>query len=187
MQDDDLDASHRFFLNLPEEDRAYLRVDVTDREILKIRMEHSDAEERWRIVALHGDEIIGDAVLIQPQYGWKRHTGAVRCIIAHSFQGKGLGKLMLAELLQEATRRGVEKLIGTVTAEQAAARRIIEQLGFREELVRHAQQRSLDGELHDLILMTVSLTEAWSRMEDLMHGMDGVGREHHPRKKGSTS
>lgn len=95
--------------------------------------------------------------------------------------------MMLAELLQEATRRGVEKLIGSITPEQDAARKITERLGFREELVRPAQQRSLDGELHDVILMTVSLTEAWSRMEDLMQGMDGLGREFHPRKKRSTS
>lgn len=187
MQDDDLDASHRFFLGLPEEDRAYLRYDVTDREILRLRMEPSDAEERWRIVALDDEKIIGDALLIRPQHGWMMHTGELRCIIAHEYQGKGLGRMMLAELLQEATRRGVEKLIGSITAEQVSARKITERLGFREELVRPAHQRSLDGELQDVILMTVSLREAWSRMEDLMQGMDGVGRESHPRKKRSRS
>jgi hypothetical protein len=50
MQADDLDRSHRFFLALPEEDRLHLRADVTDREILKIRMENSDATLRWRLV-----------------------------------------------------------------------------------------------------------------------------------------
>ena len=68
-------------------------------------MEHTDAEERYRIVAELDGRIIGDAVLIQPKYGWTQHTGEIRCIVAHEFQGFGLGWLMINEMFQEATRR----------------------------------------------------------------------------------
>ncbi len=183
LHGDDLDRSHRFFLNLPEEDRLYLRMDVTDRENVAIRTEHSDAQERWCLVALRGDEIVGDADLLQPRHGWKRHTGEIRCIIAHAYQGQGLGRILLGELFQEATRRGIEKLIGKVTAEQTAALRIVESLGFRQEAVLQDQQRTLHGDLHDIIVTTVSISEAWARMEDLMHGMDGRGRERHPGRR----
>jgi hypothetical protein len=101
IQQDDLDRSHRFFLTLPEEDRLHLKIDVTDRESVAIRMEPSDALDHWRLVALSGDEIIGDATLDQPRYGWRQHTAEIRCNIAHPFQSRGLGSIMLRELFQE--------------------------------------------------------------------------------------
>ncbi|MCK4303295.1 MAG: GNAT family N-acetyltransferase [Candidatus Eisenbacteria sp.] len=183
LHKDDLDRSHQFFLALPEEDRLYLRMDVTDRQNVGIRMEHSDAVERWSLVALLGEKIIGDAFLLQPRHGWKQHTAEIRCVVAHSYQGRGLGTIMLKELFQEATRRRVEKVIGAVTAEETSGKRIVEALGFRQEMIRHNHMRSLHGELHDVIIMTADINEAWARMEDLMHGMDGRGRERHPRRR----
>ncbi|MFC1572095.1 GNAT family N-acetyltransferase [Candidatus Eisenbacteria bacterium] len=183
MQEDDLDRSHRFFMSLPEEDRLVLRMDVTDREIVRIRMEQSDAEERWRLVALKGDEIIGDASLVQPRHGWKQHTAEIRCIVARPLQNLGLGRVLLNELFQEATRRGIEKVVGEVIEEQVAAKRILNYLGFREEMLLQDHRRTLHGELHDLTIMTASISDAWSHMEDLMHNMDGHGRERHPRRK----
>ncbi len=187
MLDSDLERSHAFFLNLPESDRQYLRYDVTDREILTLRMEHSDAEERWRIVAELNDKIIADALLIQPRHGWKRHTGEIRCIIAHDYQSRGLGWLMLNEIFQEATRRGVEKLWGAVTTELPHVIKMMERLGFTAELTLPNEQRSLHGDLQDHHVMVASIANAWERMEDLIQGMDGVGREQHPRKKRSRS
>jgi len=185
MRQDDLDRSHRFFLSLPAEDRHSLKMDVTDRENVRIRMEQPDHEERWRLVALHDGEIVGDATLYQPRYGWKRHTGEIRCIIARRFQGKGLGRAMLKELFNEATRRNIEKLVGMVTEDQKAAVHILESLGFRHELTLRDHRRTLHGDLKDVLVMTVSLADLWRRMEDLIHRMDGSGQERYqPPPKG---
>jgi len=93
--------------------------------------------------------------------------------------------MMLNELFQESTRRGVEKLWGAVTAEQTHIKKMIERLGFTVELTRPNEQRSLHGDLLDQFVMVANIAKAWERMEDLMQGMDGVGREHHPRKNRS--
>ncbi len=185
MTPEDLDRSHRFFLSVPEEDRLYLRVDVARRENIAIRMEDTDAEERWRLVAVHDDDIVGDSILIQPQHGWAQHTGEVRCIVAEDFRGRGLGWTLLSELFQEATRRRVEILFGKAIPTETAALRIVEKLGFRREAILRNRIRTLHGERQDVFLMTVSIQDAWARMEDLMHGMDGLGRERHPRKRGA--
>lgn len=179
MQDDDLDRSHRFFLDLPEEDRLHLKMDVTDRENVALRMEPSDAINRWRLVALHEDEIIGDGMLAQPRYGWRRHTAELRQIVARAMQGHGLGTMMLNELFQEATRRGIARLYAMVSERQEIAIRTISKLGFQRELVLPDHRRNLRGELEDVVVMTVSIADAWRRMEDLMHAMDGRGREHY--------
>jgi L-amino acid N-acyltransferase YncA len=177
LQEDDLERSHRFFVSLPEEDRLFLRMDVTQIENVRIRMEESDAREHWRLVALDGDEIVADATLYQPRYGWMRHTAELRCIVARPYQGRGLGSVLFDELYQEATRRKVEKLYGMVVPEQHAAVRIAESLGFQTEVVLPDHMRTLRGELVDVAVMTVNIKKLWRRLEDLMHAMDGHGRE----------
>jgi RimJ/RimL family protein N-acetyltransferase len=179
MQEEDLDRSHRFFLGLPAEDRLHLRMDVTDRGHVRIRMESTDAMEHWRLVALRGEEIVADATLYQPRYGWMRHTGEIRCIVARPLQGRGLGTRLLSELFQEATRRGVERLFAEVTPDEAPAIRILERLGFRRELVLRDRRRGSDGALRDVVVMTTSIAQLWHRLADLMQSMDGEGRERH--------
>jgi len=179
MTADDLERSHRFFLALPADDRYMLRVDVTDREAVLLRMDPSPAYDHYRLVALAGEVIVADATLYQPRQGWKRHTAEVRAIVAHEFRDRGLGALLFHELFQEATRRKVERLYGMIMSQQEAARRIADALGFRVELVLPDQRRTLDGELHDVAVMTVSLKDLWRRLEDKMLAMDGHGRERH--------
>jgi RimJ/RimL family protein N-acetyltransferase len=176
---DDLERSHRFFLSLPEEDRLSLRLDPTHIENFRVRLEPSDAQDHWRVIALAGDEIVAEATLHQPRYGWTRHTGELRCVVSPDCQGKGLGSILFAEIYQEATRRRIERLYGLVLREQQAAMRISEKLGFRAELVLSDHLRAPGGELQDVVVMTVNIRDLWRRLEDLMRTMDGQGRERH--------
>jgi len=180
LEKGDLAALHQFYLNLPEEDRLYLRSDVRALEIVKMQMEDSDAEERTRFVTTLGDRIVGQAALLRPQYGWAQHTGELRCVVARELQDQGLAKILLHELFQEATRQGVEILFGKVAAAQTAAIRIMEGLGFKREAVRRSHQRTLHGDLHDVWIMTCSISDAWDRLEDMMQAMDGHGQEFYP-------
>ena len=62
MTMDDVERSHRFFLDLPPEDRRYLRVDVTKRDVVERRIRHAVAGGAHRIVALADD---------RDGYGWR--------------------------------------------------------------------------------------------------------------------
>ncbi len=179
MQDDDLQRSWRFFLDLPADDLQMLRMDVTDLANVRIRMEPSPEVDYWRLIALCGDRVVGDATLSQPRYGWRRHTAEVRSIVAPASRGRGLGTCLLRELFQEATRRRVERLCMMIVPEQTGARHIAERLGFRHELTLPDHRRTLDGQLHDVMVLTVSLQDLWRRLEDAMLAMDGQGREFH--------
>jgi L-amino acid N-acyltransferase YncA len=180
----DLAALHQFYLNLPEEDRLYLRTDVRVLAMVKMQMEDSDAEERTRFVTTLGDRIVGQAALLRPRHGWAQHTGELRCVVARELQDQGLAKILLHELFQEATRQGVEVIFAKVAAAQTAAIRIMEGLGFKCEVVRRSHQRTLRGDLHDVWVMTCNISDAWDRLEDMMHAMDGQGQEYDPGGRG---
>lgn len=184
LEKTDLAALHQFYLNLPEEDRLYLRTDVRALPMVKMQMEDSDAEERTRFVATVGGRIGGQAALLRPRHGWAQHTGELRCVVARELQDQGLARMLLHELFQEATRQGVEILFAKVAAEQTAAIRIMEGLGFRRELVRRDHQRSLHGDLHDVLVMTCSISDAWDRLEEMMEAMDAQGQEYGPGPRG---
>jgi len=173
----DVPLSHRFFLSLSDEDRRCLRMDVTDIENVRRRLEPADDSDPWRLAALAGGAIVAEASLHQPRYGWMRHTAELRCIVARPFQARGLGSALFAETYQEATRRHIEKLYALVPSDLPAAVRISERLGFRAELTLADHLRTPEGELKDLIVMTVNLRDLWRRLEDLMQSMDGHGRE----------
>lgn len=186
LMPDDLDALHRFYLNLPEEDRHYLRTDVTDRRNVAMQMEDSDAEERTRLVAVRADAIVGQAALLRPTHGWSQHTAELRCVVGSDVQEQGLAKIMIRELFQEATRQGVEIVFSKTTAEQKAATHIVTELGFKPQVTLREHQRTLHGDLHDVILMTCSISDAWARLEDLIHHMDYQGEVYPPPRRAES-
>lgn len=169
---DDIDRSYAFFLDLPEEDRAYLRVDVTDRDIVEMRIRHADAERVTRLVAVVGDRIVADGALELEAPGWKHQPAELRMIVAHDYQRRGLGMLMARELFFLATRRQIDEIIARYLAPQKAARRILHKLGFKKEAVLRDHAIDLNGRKQDMIIMHCNIEALWRKLETYMHGSD---------------
>ena len=55
MHADDLDRSLAFFRSLSDDDRAYLRRDVTDRDVVRQRIEMVNSGRVFRLVAVVDD------------------------------------------------------------------------------------------------------------------------------------
>lgn len=83
----------------------------------------------------------------------------VSVYVAREARGAGLGRLVLEELLRRAEATGSWKLVGRVFVENAASRRLLRALGFREVGVyrRHAR---LDGRWRDVVIVERLLGEA---------------------------
>jgi GNAT superfamily N-acetyltransferase len=106
----DLDRSIAFFQALPEEDRAYLRIDVTRRDVVERRICSAlRSDDITRIVALVGDEIVADGGMEVGGDEWDRHVGELRVVVAHAFQRRGLGTIMMRELYAEAASQKVQE------------------------------------------------------------------------------
>jgi L-amino acid N-acyltransferase YncA len=72
--------------------------------------------------------------------------------VERAHRGRGVGRLALEGLLQEAQQAGFWKLMSRVFVENAASRALLRRLGFREVGVyeKHAQ---LDGVWRDVVIV----------------------------------
>lgn len=161
----DLDNLMKFYCALPEEDRKYLRVDVTDKEVVEQRIRLIESGNIVRIIALHDDEIIADGALELFTDEWRKHQGELRVIAAQTFQRKGLGMIMMRELYFLATQKKVEMLIVRMMRPQKAVRSICRRLGFREELLIPDYLHDLSGATQDMVVMTCNMQEFWEELE----------------------
>ena len=172
LQPSDLDGLLEFFRKLPEEDRIFLRMDVTDREMVMQRMRETEEGKAHRLVARDGSRIVAYGVLEFEGHGWQEHVGELRLIVARDFQRAGLGMHLARELYLLATRERVEVIVARLMAPQEAARRILERLGFTEEAVLKEHAKDRRGRRQDLVLMRCDLQTLLQEMKHYFEDFD---------------
>ncbi len=172
LKKNDLDKSLAFFRALPKEDRAYLRVDVTKRDVVERRINAMESEEVSRLVAIVDGEIVADGSLEREHQEWKKHIAELRLIVAHPYQRKGLGLLMARELFALGASKKVEEILVRIMAPQVGALSIFKRLGFHQDAVLHDYVKDIDGEKHDLILMRCDLESLWRKLGDFITDFD---------------
>ena len=168
----DAQRSFEFFAGLPEEDRRYLRVDVTRWEMVERRTREIDTGRALRIVADDGDAIVADASLELEGHGWGNNIAEIRLIVARPYQRTGLGTILARELYFMAAERKVDRIVARLMRPQVGAHRIFKRLGFAEEYLIPEHVRDQDGNWQDLIIMRCNLEDMWQEMEALLEGSD---------------
>jgi L-amino acid N-acyltransferase YncA len=172
MRRDDLERSFAFFQSLSAEDKAYLRRDVSSREVVAKRIRAMRSSGVKRLVAVVDDRIVADAALELESLGWKEHVAEVRLIVAGDYQRRGLGLSLARELYSIATEAGVEEIIVKMMRPQVAARSIFRKLGFHEATLLPDWVKDSTGRKQDLILMRCDLKALWNKLEDFIAGRD---------------
>jgi GNAT superfamily N-acetyltransferase len=168
----DAEQSLRFFANLPEDDRRYLRADVTRRSVVERRAREVDPDRVVRLVAVDGNTIVADGTLELAGHGWGTNIAEVRLIVARPYQRLGLGTILARELYFLAAERKVDRIVVRMMRPQKGARRIFRQLGFKDEYLIPEHVRDQDGTWQDLIIMRCNLEDLWSEMEGMLEGAD---------------
>lgn len=142
-----------FYLKLAEEDRLYLRIDVTNRKTVQQRLNLMDFGYHHRLIAIHNNEIMAEGALELPFEDWRRHQGELRLVVAKAFQRRGLGMIMMKELYCLSLRHSVETVVIWMMKPQTAALSLGRKVGFRDECVLPSFVRDQKGEMHDLIIL----------------------------------
>lgn len=160
----DLEALLAFYRALPEEDRLFLRDDVTSRAWAERFIGSVDHETVIPLVAEAADEVVANGTLYRTPHGWTRHVGEIRLAVARDFQRRGLGTAMLRELVRVATSLGVEKLVANVMDNQIGALRAFERRGFHREAVLKGHVKDVLGMKRDLVIMSNDVSHIWESM-----------------------
>jgi ribosomal protein S18 acetylase RimI-like enzyme len=166
LTDAHCDALLRFFAELPEGDRTFIREDVTDPDVVRGWAAGSPGVDRW-VAVDDGDRVLGYvAVLRLP--GWSDHVGELRLVVAPAARGSGLGRELARHAMVQALEAGLTKLVVEVVADQGSALALFTGLGFTGEalLVDHIRDR--DGQLRDLMVLAHHVGATWA-------GMSAVG------------
>jgi len=165
LRPSDLELVHAFFKALPRKDRGYLKRDVAKREVVRQMILDVRAGRAKRLVAVQGDRIVAEGALELEGQTWKKHSGELRVVVAHSHQRKGLGMLMARELYHLAASAKIEELVVKMMRPQVGAQKIFRRLGFHEETMLPEYVKDLDGHKQDLIVMRCDLEALWQTLE----------------------
>jgi L-amino acid N-acyltransferase YncA len=168
MQEDDEQNLLKFFKAIPDEDRRMLRDDTTDPVVIRRWTSDLDYERVFPLIAEYSGMIVGTATLHMSTYGWQRHIGEIRCVIAKDFRGKGVGKLLMHELTAKAAGRGLNHIQLSLIDTQTSQIKIFERLGFRKVAILPKYVLDVTGNEHDLLIMTSKVSDIWKKMEDLI-------------------
>jgi len=172
MIKDDLDKLFDFYQLIPETDRMFLRVDVTDKKNVERRFGKLDYDYVFPILAFVDNKIIGMGTIFRPEYGWRRNLGEVRVLITPEYQRKGLATIFVRELFFYALRAKIFKLQAEMTENQESAVAAFERLGFREEARLKKHVTDIRGRRRDLVIMTLDIEDFWYLMEDYVESHD---------------
>lgn len=161
----DTDRLMEFYGSLPEEDRRYLKFDVTDRKVVVKRLRRVESGDDIRIVAVHGGVIVASGALELSGEAWSKHQGEIRVIVARPFQKRGLGTIMIRELYFVAVQNQIQTIVARMMRPQVGAQKIFRRLGFREESMMPDFVKDIGGGAQDLIVMTCDVKDLWKQLD----------------------
>jgi RimJ/RimL family protein N-acetyltransferase len=172
LTQDDGPALLAFFRALPEDDRLFLREDVTKKEVTERWISQLDYEKVFPMVAELRSAIIGDATLHFNQHGWHRHMAEIRCVVARAHQKKGLGTILMHELVTHAGQKGVDRIRAEMMDTQISAQKAFQRLGFQKAAELKNFVIDINGKSHGLVIMVNDVSDLWKKMEDLLIDYD---------------
>ena len=175
MEKGDGESLFEFFKKLPEADRRFLRDDVTQRETIQRWISNIDYKQVLPILAFTKEgEIVGDGTLHMSLYGWSRHVGELRIVVAAQYQRQGLGRMLAKELIQNAVNYGLDKVVAHVMDNQKGALNAFTNIGFIPEATLRKHVTDVNGLKRDLVILS-------NHVESLWHQMEVMVEDYHPQ------
>jgi len=162
----DEEALYNFFQKLSDDLLVFIRHNVKEREIIHEWAQRLNYERVLPLLALKGNEIIGDATIHRVTHGWKRHIGRVRVVVSPEYQAQGLATFMLNEIVELSHELGLEKLWAEVPLDSVQAIRACRNAGFAckaviEGMVKDAQDQNID-----VLIMVCDIASYFDRSWD---------------------
>ena len=153
MVKEDREKLLEFFRNLDAREISFLRNDVRDPTVIDRWVNHIDYNRVFPLLAEAEGRIVGDVSLHMRKLGWKRHLGNVRVVVAKDYQNRGLGTLLINEIVELAGEFGLEKLVAEVHLQALGAIAVFKKAGFSVKAVFEDLVKDPAGTSSDLVVM----------------------------------
>jgi RimJ/RimL family protein N-acetyltransferase len=148
---------HQFFLDVPGEERMFIKHRVTEPELIHDWCQNIDLGRNFPLLAIADQKIVGCATLHQQLGGWKRHIGRVSVLVLPQYRGRGLARTMVTEITHLSRNVGLERIEAEFIGEQAAAIKMFAMLGFSNLARFEDYVKDMQAVTHDYVLMGLSL------------------------------
>jgi L-amino acid N-acyltransferase YncA len=146
-------ALQEYFGSLPPEERLCLKEDVTDPKVIENWIYEMDYDSVFPLIAFHNGNIVGDATLHFNPIGWTKHQGEVRLTTSTRFRVRGLGTILLQNLIDIATHLGLEQISIEIPPVMDKAFYLFEKMEFKEVARLQGFVKDLEGKESDLVVM----------------------------------
>lgn len=165
MSSRDAEAVLRFAQGLAPHDLLFLRRDITQLDVIEDWLRDIESGDALTILAWKEDRVLGYGTIHRNSLQWSSHVAELRVVVSPEARSKGLGRLLTEEAFKAALRCGIEKMLARMTPDQRGAIAVFEGLGFRQEALLEGHVKDLEGNPHDLVVMT-------HRVEDFQRGLE---------------
>lgn len=154
----DEEALLEFFLGIPEDERFFLKDDVTAPELIARWVDELDYRRALPLLAWAGGKVVADAVLVRRRGPSRDHIGEIRIVVAPALRNRGLGSAIIRELCDIADDAGLEKVFFEVVAEkEAEAMKAAEWSGFLRVCTVEGGARDQEGRHYDVVILALPL------------------------------
>ena len=154
----DKDKLLEFFLQVPEDDRYFLKDDVTSPRVIEGWTSRLDYDRALPILACSDGRVVANAVLVRSRRGARSHIGELRVVVDPSFRGKGLGSAMMRQLCDIAADAELDKVVIELAEDlEDEAVQAAERLGFIRAATIPEYFRDAHGRPHALVVMVLPL------------------------------
>jgi RimJ/RimL family protein N-acetyltransferase len=154
MSPDDRDAILGFARGLPQEDLLFLRVDLTEADVVDDWIDNIRQGRTAALVAYRDDGVVGYAAVHRNPAPWMRRVGEIRVNVGPSVRAQGLGRLLTSRIFDLAQGLALKKLVAQMTTDQQGAQAAFRKLGFVPEALLADFVEDRNGASRDLVMMT---------------------------------
>ena len=154
----DADRIVTFARNLPADDLLFLRMDITNPDVVAQWVQNLAAGRTVTVIAEANSAMAGYASLHHPEVTWQRHLGEIRIQVGQHYRSQGLGRILAAEIFAIARDLGLRKLMAQMTSDQKGAIATFKRLGFQMEALLQDFVIDRSERTRDLIVMAYDVT-----------------------------
>ncbi len=149
----------KFANTLPEEDLIFLRMDITQPEVVSEWVRNIESGRTITIIAEEDGRMVGYASLHSSHLHWTRHIGEVRMLVNSKMRGLGVGRSMVNQIIKIAAEKKLERVIVQISSNQPRVRKMFEDLNFEPQALLTDWLKDRNNRTHDLIIMSENIED----------------------------